>query len=402
MRREKHSRVRAESWQIAALLIAGSLSVWGMAVRADRGMRADLLRQTRLVAQAVDLGQVKALTGTPADLASPAYRAAQEAAISRQAGRRGVPVCLSAGPQASGAVFFLVDSEPAGAPDYSPPGTSMARHSKGFRRIFDTKTETAVGPVTDRWGTWVAALVPLSDPQSGQMLAVLGVAIDARAWKSEVAARAALPTGLIAGVADPAGGRASSRPGPERTPRSSRLQRRLMAPLAAMLVVLVGGFAAVMVIEQRERLNSASRLVMQDAAGNLARMLAEQTRALEALEEILVRDAGLREALKARDRPRLLAAYAPVLAQLRSTHGITHFYFSDPDRVCLLRVHQPEKHGDRFDRFTAREAQRTGKTASGIELGPLGTFTLRVVRPVYDGGALVGYLELGQGDRGRC
>ncbi len=34
--------------------------------------------------------------------------------------------------------------------------------------------------------------------------------------------------------------------------------------------------------------------------------------------------------------------------------------------------------------------------ASGIELGPLGTFTLRVVRPVYDNGTLIGYLELGK------
>jgi PAS domain-containing protein len=52
--------------------------------------------------------------------------------------------------------------------------------------------------------------------------------------------------------------------------------------------------------------------------------------------------------------------------------------------------------GDLINRFTAREAERTGKVASGIELGPLGIFTLRVVHPVFEGGRCVGYVELGK------
>lgn len=81
---------------------------------------------------------------------------------------------------------------------------------------------------------------------------------------------------------------------------------------------------------------------------------------------------------------------------MRRENAVTHFYFSDPNRICLLRVHAPERRGDRLDRFTALEAQRTGKTASGIELGPLGTFTLRVVQPVLCDGQLIGYVELGK------
>ncbi len=34
-------------------------------------------------------------------------------------------------------------------------------------------------PVTDSWGTWVSALIPMSDPQTGAVLAVLGMDIDA-------------------------------------------------------------------------------------------------------------------------------------------------------------------------------------------------------------------------------
>jgi PAS domain S-box-containing protein len=91
-----------------------------------------------------------------------------------------------------------------------------------------------------------------------------------------------------------------------------------------------------------------------------------------------------------------LSLYAPVFSKLKTDYSLTHFYFMDTHRICLLRVHKPEKYGDRFDRFTALEAERTGRTAWGIEIGPLGTFTLRVVQPVFDGETLIGYLELGK------
>ncbi|MCK4378827.1 MAG: PAS domain S-box protein, partial [Deltaproteobacteria bacterium] len=117
---------------------------------------------------------------------------------------------------------------------------------------------------------------------------------------------------------------------------------------------------------------------------------------LDALGQVLIQDPRLRAALKARDRKRLLSDYQPVFTKLKADHGLTHFYFISTDRVCLLRVHKPEKHGDLIDRFTMREAKRSGRTAAGIELGPLGTFTLRSVQPVYEENALIGYLELGK------
>ncbi len=168
MRPEEHTRGRAEAWpsyaQIGAVLIAGALFAWWMAARADRELRAGLLRQTRLVAQAVELAPVQALTGTPADLAAPAYRRLKrQLSLVRPASQKCRFVYLL-GRRADGAVFFFVDSEPAGSQDYSPPGQVYSEASEGFRRIFDTRTEITEGPVTDRWGTWVSALVPLTDP----------------------------------------------------------------------------------------------------------------------------------------------------------------------------------------------------------------------------------------------
>lgn len=110
----------------------------------------------------------------------------------------------------------------------------------------------------------------------------------------------------------------------------------------------------------------------------------------------MVRDEALQQWLKVEDRQALYDNYQGLFTQFRETHNITHFYFHRPDRVNLLRVHKPAIHNDLIDRFTALQAERTGRVASGIELGPLGTFILRTVMPVLKDNKLVGYVELGK------
>ncbi|MFQ5600053.1 MAG: response regulator, partial [Candidatus Krumholzibacteriia bacterium] len=91
----------------------------------------------------------------------------------------------------------------------------------------------------------------------------------------------------------------------------------------------------------------------------------------------------------------LLARARPILQQL-SRHRVTHFYFVDSSRECFLRVHRPDLHGDVIERFTTLQAERTGTLQAGLELGRYrGLLTLRVVKPWYEGGELIGYLELG-------
>ena len=72
-----------------------------------------------------------------------------------------------------------------------------------------------------------------------------------------------------------------------------------------------------------------------------------------------------------------------------SNTNITHFYFHDAHRINLLRVHQPERFGDLISRHTALKAEKSAAMFSGIELGPLGTFTLRSVLPVFNDGKLM-------------
>jgi hypothetical protein len=77
-------------------------------------------------------------------------------------------------------------------------------------------------------------------------------------------------------------------------------------------------------------------------------------------------------------------------------HRITHLYFSGIDLVNFYRVHSPGEFGDEIDRMTMLKARDNAAAASGLELGPLGTLTLRLVTPWRRDGEVFGYLEIGE------
>jgi len=105
---------------------------------------------------------------------------------------------------------------------------------------------------------------------------------------------------------------------------------------------------------------------------------------------------AIRQAWLAEDRQALLTAARPVFEQVYLHHNITHFYFHQPDGICFLRIHKPERYGDMIERKTFRTAAETGRPSHGSELGPFGTFTLRKVYPWRVDGKLIGYIELGE------
>ena len=172
--------------------------------------------------------------------------------------------------------------------------------------------------------------------------------------------------------------------------------RRLMLPLAAMLILLLVGAGTLLWQQHQQRIadNVANRI--SEVRHVLRNALDHQAIGLAAAAQPIATDVNVQKALRKGNVDALLTAWRPLFEALRRQNNVTHFYFFDKNRVCLLRLHAPEKRGDLINRFTALEAERTGKTASGIELGPLGTFTLRVVQPVFENGRLVGYVELGK------
>lgn len=186
---------------------------------------------------------------------------------------------------------------------------------------------------------------------------------------------------------------AASHPG-ETSPKL--VMRRLLPTLVAIVIALLVVAGMTLYQQDRRQLSGQIAANISHLSGDLHLALEQQVSGFTMAAQLIVANATVQKALREGDVDRLLAEWLPVFETLHREKNLTHFYFFDANRVCLLRVHKPEKSGDRIERFTALECERTGKTASGIELGPLGTYILRVVQPVFQDGALVGYVELGK------
>ncbi len=176
----------------AAALILSLVFSWRTMVQTDREMRKDLLRQTQMLIPAAGMEIIRTLSGTEADMNNPVYlRLKAQLAAARSANPQCRFIYLM-GRKADGTVFFFTDSEPASSRDSSPPGQNYNEPSANLLHAFDTGTAFVEGPIPDRWGVWVSGLVPVTDPKTGTVLAVLGMDIDASAW-NRMLIRAAMP-----------------------------------------------------------------------------------------------------------------------------------------------------------------------------------------------------------------
>ena len=380
-------------WMIGvSALIGTALFTWFLLARADRQLRTDLLQQAQLVAQALNIDRIRALTATEADLANPHYQNLKERLIAVRAVNSNCRFIYLMGRGVDGAVFFFVDSEPPDSEDYSPPGQVYEEVTESILRVFDAKSAAVVGPTTDRWGVWISALVPVVDPQTNDLLTVIGMDIDARDWKWNVAEKAALPAGLMFVLLIVV---FASRIAARRITASPRpVLNRLLLPLTGMVVLLTVGSGLLLWNQYQDQIARDVTTLIDVTNRDLQTAVDQHASAM--IESLKTVAANSGKALREGDADRLLADWRPVFDRMHREINLTHFYFLDANRACLLRVHNPEKRGGLINRFTALEAERTGEAVSGIELGNQGTLTLRTVQPVFDGNRLAGYVELGK------
>lgn len=95
------------------------------------------------------------------------------------------------------------------------------------------------------------------------------------------------------------------------------------------------------------------------------------------------------------DRDSLYRRTFPFFQDIRAAYGVTHFNFISPDGLIFLRLQDPGTFDDRSSRRSFLDAVSSQKIENSLELGK-NSFALRVVKPYYDNGTLIGYLELGK------
>jgi hypothetical protein len=164
---------------------------------------------------------------------------------------------------------------------------------------------------------------------------------------------------------------------------------RSLAP-AALAAALLGSAPGPALAKGADAPLRAAMKAFDRAEDDTIRAFSKELDALVAAPELVA-------PFRARDREALLAAARPVFERLRAQYGLSHFYFLDPApaRTCFLRVHKPSLFGDVVNRVTLTQAIGSQKLGAGTELGKT-AFALRVVKPIRDGGKVIGYMELGE------
>lgn len=179
--------------------------------------------------------------------------------------------------------------------------------------------------------------------------------------------------------------------------KNFKLKNKLTIPLlvgfVCIIITFIGSLYAIHLHLETDNLERIRQELHRSLAIHQTQLLQE----IEATASILTQVDALQRPFRQQDRDGLLRVAQPLFQHLRDHHAITHLYFHTPEMITFLRVHQPDRHGDHITRIVNQQAWQTTQPSQGVELGPLGTLTLRIVLPWSDpSGNLLGFLELGK------
>lgn len=178
---------------------------------------------------------------------------------------------------------------------------------------------------------------------------------------------------------------------------NGRLHVTKKIALPVMIAVTVAGFLFLVsiLIHQNYYANKWAKHEASEAYSVLEKLISMEVSMLEAAIDTISVNRKLIDIFLDKDRAQLLEETRELYFTLKQNHNVTHFYFHSLDKTNFLRVHHPRRYGDRIDRLTMKNSVETRQVTSGLELGPLGTYTLRVVKPWFHESQIIGYLELG-------
>ncbi len=180
------------------------------------------------------------------------------------------------------------------------------------------------------------------------------------------------------------------------TARLIRLRSKVLLPLGlTFLALFILGFTATYLI-QKHSLDSDIEERIVNARQLYRELLKVEAEVLWSLTSNYRELANLQAPFLSGNRAELLKQAGPIFKEIETRHEITHFYFLRPNKTCFLRVHNPGRYDDLINRYTLDQAAHLESPAYGVELGPLGTLTLRLVQPWRVDGKLIGFIELGK------
>jgi signal transduction histidine kinase len=170
---------------MATIVIAGFILVKTTKAFINDNARQAFITQTRIAAASIDSLLVKSLAGAESDATTSQYASLKNQLIAIKNASKDMRFVYLMGLKDNN-IFFLVDAEPVNSEDYSPPGQIYPEPSAELIKIFESGQAFVEGPILDQWGTWISGHAPIRDVTTGQVIAIIGIDIDANTWKQTV------------------------------------------------------------------------------------------------------------------------------------------------------------------------------------------------------------------------
>ncbi len=175
------------------LAIGGGLLGYFEIRRASQQFRNELLRTARLLSETVNLRRLTSFSGNASDMFSPEYLRLREQFVSVLSAMPPGRALSLLGRRADGSLFYMLDVR-----ETSPsalPGDGFPARTDAFDLPFEHKRSLLLGPFAEGGRSVYAALVPLAEPGTGRLAAVLLLEADARNGRTEAPAAAYVPWG---------------------------------------------------------------------------------------------------------------------------------------------------------------------------------------------------------------
>jgi signal transduction histidine kinase len=177
--------------------------------------------------------------------------------------------------------------------------------------------------------------------------------------------------------------------------KTEQIRLRILLPMVAAMALLSTVFALGLYEEQRSA-NERSIIRSSKSVQSLLNDNEKQCMGSMSITlQELLNDDRLADALRDRNTSILSQRTAPVFENLNRIDNITHFRFYSRERSILLQSRSAGGKTDAGKDTMLLEAERTGKSVSGLEKSPQGSFLLRAISPWNRDGQRVGYVELG-------
>jgi len=171
------------------MLVLGSLFVRYTWTSQKNATNEKVMRTTETTALLLNGDMLKSLKAMPEDEGTSAYKSMKNRLMGMVKLEPEIQFAYLY-TQRNGNLYFMVDSEPQGSEDLSPPGQLFAEANVQDSKPFKNGSSVITNPVTDRWGTWISVLSPIKDTETGKIVAVFGVDYPAEHFYNDAAYRA--------------------------------------------------------------------------------------------------------------------------------------------------------------------------------------------------------------------